>query len=139
MALGNAPANTAQFLMATADPSVPGGIALAAGAGLTLSVSGKTATVSANPQWAGTSGGTANAQTLTPSPAIAAYAAGQTFTFIAGATNTGAATMAISGLSAKALTKQGATALAASDVLSAGVYTVVYDGTQLQVINPATT
>ena len=48
-----------------------------------------------------TVGGTANAITLTPSPAIAAYVAGQTFSFSVAATNTGAVTIAISGLTAK--------------------------------------
>lgn len=51
--------------------------------------------------WCGTAGGTADALTLTPSPAISAYAAGQRFDFKSGASaNTGAVTFAISGLSA---------------------------------------
>jgi hypothetical protein len=50
--------------------------------------------------WCGTAGGTANALTLTPSPAITAYAAGQRFEFKAGASaNTSTVTFAISGLS----------------------------------------
>lgn len=59
--------------------------------------------------WCGTSGGTANALTLTPSPAITAYAAGQVFRFKSGASaNTGATTVAISGLAAIALQSNGA-------------------------------
>ena len=54
--------------------------------------------VGASPFWAGTSGGTANAQTLTPTPAIPAYYAGQTFVFKASASNTGATTLNVSGL-----------------------------------------
>jgi len=47
----------------------------------------------------GTAGGTANALTLTPSPAITAYAAGMSFLFKAGvAGNSGVTTVAISGL-----------------------------------------
>ena len=42
--------------------------------------------------WGGTSGGTANAQTLTLTPAITAYVAGQRFRFVAGFTNTAATT-----------------------------------------------
>jgi len=50
--------------------------------------------------WCGTAGGTANAITLTPSPAITSSAAGQRFEFKAGASaNSGAVTFAISGLS----------------------------------------
>lgn len=59
--------------------------------------------------WAGTAGGTANAITLTPSPAITAYGAGQVFRFKSGATaNSGATTIAISGLAAIALNSSGA-------------------------------
>jgi hypothetical protein len=49
--------------------------------------------------WCGTAGGTADAITLTPTPAISAYATGQRFEFKAGASaNTSAVTFAISGL-----------------------------------------
>lgn len=83
--------------------------------------------------WCGTATGTADAITLTPSPAITAYAAGQTFRFISSAANTGAVTVAVSGLAAKAVTKSGTTALVANDILSGAVYDIVYDGTQFQV------
>jgi hypothetical protein len=54
--------------------------------------------------WCGTAGGTADAITLAPSPAITAYAAGQRFVWKAsGSANTGATTVAISGLGAIAL------------------------------------
>jgi len=67
--------------------------------------------------------------------------AGETITFKANHTNTGASTINVtpSGGSArgnKALQKNGA-ALAASDIVSGGVYTIVYDGTQYQVLNSA--
>jgi hypothetical protein len=50
--------------------------------------------------YCGTSGGSLNAQTLTPSPAVVSYAAaiGQEFLFIAGFTNNAAMTIAVSGL-----------------------------------------
>lgn len=74
--------------------------------------------------------GSANAQTLTLSPAITAYAAGQSFNFTAGATNTGATTLAVNGLTAKSIKKlDGATALTAGDIVSGGTYRVTYDGT----------
>ena len=51
--------------------------------------------------WCGTAGGTANALTLSPTPGIPAYKAGQIFRFKSGATaNTGAVTFSISGLAA---------------------------------------
>ena len=63
--------------------------------------------------WGGTAGGGADAITISPSPAITAYAAGQKFFWIAsGSANTGAATIAISGLSAIAM-QDGGAALAA--------------------------
>lgn len=50
--------------------------------------------------WCGTMGGSADAGTLSPAPAITAYAAGQRFAWKASTnTNTGAMTVAISGLS----------------------------------------
>jgi len=52
-------------------------------------------------EYAGSTGGTTTAYTLTPTPALTAYADGQRFLFKANATNTGAgATFAISGLAA---------------------------------------
>lgn len=80
--------------------------------------------------WGGTAGGTANALTISPSPAITAYATGQMFRFIVASSNTGAATLAVSGLSAKSITKLGTTALAASDLIAGNVALVVYDGTR---------
>ena len=78
-----------------------------------------------------TVGGTVDAITLTPSPAITAYAAGQRFTFIASGANTTAVTMAISGLaSPKAITKNGTTALVAGDVAASALVDIIYDGTR---------
>ena len=59
--------------------------------------------------WCGTASGGADAITLSPSPAITAYAAGQRFVWMAsGSTNTGATTVAISGLGTIALQDNGA-------------------------------
>ena len=77
-----------------------------------------------------TVGGTADVITLTPSPAITAYAAGQTFRFIASGANTTNVTVAISGLAAKAITKNGTTALIAGDIPSGMMVEITYDGTE---------
>jgi hypothetical protein len=88
--------------------------------------------------WCGTSGGTANAQTLTPTPAITAYAAGQVFRFVAGFTPTAAVTLAVSGLTAKNIIAdqigiaQGALAIYAGQVAE-----VIYDGTSFILRNGA--
>lgn len=76
--------------------------------------------------------GSSNAYILTPSPAITAYAAGQSFYINASFGNTGAATINVNGLGAKAITKNGTTALASGDIASGSIYEIVYDGTQFQ-------
>lgn len=81
-----------------------------------------------------TVGGTADAITLTPSPAITAYAAGQKFRFIASGTNTGGVTVATSGLAVRTLTKNGTTALIAGDIASGALVTIQDDGTRYQLI-----
>ena len=69
------------------------------------------------------------------SPTLTAYAAGNTFSFVAAGTNTTSVTLNIDGLGAKAVTRDGSTALNANDITSGKVVTVVYDGTQFQLIN----
>ena len=76
--------------------------------------------------------------TGTLSPAIAAYAAGNLFSFVAANTNTGAATINLNSLGAKSITKLGTTALAAGDIVSGQVHLIEYDGTRFQLINPST-
>lgn len=85
--------------------------------------------------YVGTVGGTADVITLTASPAITAYAAGQTFSFIASGANTTNVTVNVSSLGAKALTKFGTTALVANNILSGSLVTIQYDGTQFQLMN----
>lgn len=84
-------------------------------------------------------GSIAGTDTITGSltPALTAYATGQTFRFISAGANTGAVTININGLGAKSITKLGATALAANDIPSGAVVEVVYAGTQFQLVGPA--
>ena len=80
------------------------------------------------------------ADTITASvTGLAAYAAGQTFRFVSAGANTGAVTLNINALGAKAVTKVGTTALAAGDIPSGAVVEVVYDGTQFQMLGLAST
>jgi len=79
--------------------------------------------------WCGTAGGTADALTLSPSPAITAYAAGQRFVWMAGSSdNTTATTVAISGLSTIALQDNGA-ALVAGNIEANMMFMGVLDTT----------
>jgi hypothetical protein len=66
---------------------------------------------------------------------MTAYAAGQTFQFIASASNTGATTININSIGLKSITRDGTTALVAGDIVSGGAYQLIYDGTQFQLTN----
>ena len=78
------------------------------------------------------SGGSANAQTLTTLSAPAAYADGMLFTFVAGFSNSGAATLNVNAVGAKAIRKHNRgdsadVALVSGDIRASGVYMVAYD------------
>ncbi|MCT9125417.1 hypothetical protein [Cupriavidus gilardii] len=83
----------------------------------------------------GSIGGTANAITATCPVPFTAYVNGQTFRFVAASTNTGAATININGIGAKAITKAGNAPLVAGDMPAGAVIEVVYDGTQFQMVS----
>ena len=78
--------------------------------------------------------GVSGTDTITGSltPALGAYVAGGTYRFVSVGANTGAVTLNINSLGAKAITKNGTTALAAGDIISGALVTVTYDGTQFQ-------
>ena len=88
----------------------------------------------------GVGGGAANAYTVTLSPTSPgvnqAYRTGVCYAFIANAPNTGATTVAVDGLAAKAVTKFGTVALVANDIVANQMCVVVYDGTRFQLLNP---
>lgn len=83
-------------------------------------------------QWGGTAGGTANALTLAPSPAITAYAAGQKFRFMPASANTsGTVTVNVSSVGAKNITMV-AGPLSPGILAPGKVYDITYDGTNFQ-------
>jgi hypothetical protein len=88
-------------------------------------------------QYVATVGGTADAITLTPTIAITAYAAGQRFSFIASGDNTGAATVAVSGLATKDIKRPDGSnsALSARDIISGTIVDIEYDGTRFLLLN----
>ena len=71
----------------------------------------------------------------TASPTYTAYVAGDLFNFVVPNTNTGAATLNIDTLGAKAITRTGAVALVAGDLIATQIAQVVYDGTRFQLLN----
>jgi len=76
--------------------------------------------------------GTANTYVVALSPVVGSLVAGQTVKFLAGNANTGASTLAVNAQAAKAITKNGAVALAAGDISANQLVSVIYDGTQFQ-------
>lgn len=83
----------------------------------------------------GTVGGTANAITLTLSPAALSYQAGMEVWFLASGTNTGATTLNIDGLGTRNIQKLKAGALQsleAGDLVSGVFYKAIYNGTAFQ-------
>ncbi|MGE4259211.1 MAG: hypothetical protein AB7F19_07705 [Candidatus Babeliales bacterium] len=82
--------------------------------------------------YGGTSTGSSNTYEITLTPAISAYAAGQKYHFLSHQANSGAATLAINGLAATAITKNGAVALVGGEIPADAIIQVTYDGTQFQ-------
>ena len=80
-----------------------------------------------------TSSGT-NTITLSASRTMTAYAQGDLYTFKAGGTNTGATTLNVDSLGAKDVQFNGA-ACTGGEIVSGLMYSVVYDGTQFQLLN----
>jgi len=79
-----------------------------------------------------TVGGTVDAITLAPFPALGAYVNGMELIFVSTGANTGAVTVNVSSLGAKSVTKNGATALSAGDIPSGAIVRLIYDGTRFQ-------
>jgi hypothetical protein len=78
--------------------------------------------------WGGTTGGSANARTITLSPAPTAIVPGMRISFISGSFNTGATTLNVNGLGAVSIA-YGARALLDGELVTGFVYTVTYTGT----------
>lgn len=79
--------------------------------------------------YAGSSTGSSNAYVLSPSPAITGYVDGTTYTFIANHATSGAATVNISALGAKAfVNNDGTTALTTGDILTSMLVNAQYIG-----------
>lgn len=91
--------------------------------------------------WGGTAGGTADALTLTLTPAITAYATGMVIEFIASASaNTGATTINVNGVGVKNVVRRdGSTALSAGNIPAGAPCTIIYDGTSFRLVLPTVT
>lgn len=73
---------------------------------------------------------------ITLTPAVTAYTVGDVYRFKANTANTGAATLAVNGLTAKPITKDAnnvaSSALATNDIRAGQLVTVIYDGTSMR-------
>lgn len=83
-----------------------------------------------------TSAGTSNVMTLGASQVVTAYAAGDLYTFKSGTSNSAATTINVDSAGAKNIYSAGA-ALSGGEIVSGRIYTIVYDGTQFQLLNPS--
>jgi hypothetical protein len=79
-------------------------------------------------------GGSGSAYTLTPNQTFSGYTRGDTFVIEANHTNTGAATINVSGLGAQSIVTPEGNALGPDMLTSGGVYAIYYDGTNFQLL-----
>lgn len=83
-------------------------------------------------------GGTANALTIGLTPQLLAYVAGLPLRILTGANpNSGAMTLNVDGLGAKAIIRRSGAAMAADDVPANSLLSVVYDGVAFRVVGLA--
>ena len=78
-------------------------------------------------------GGTANALTVTLTPAPLAYTLGLPLQVRIASANTGVPTLNVNGLGAKTIKRRDGSALAAGDLKADGIYSLIYDGTDFRV------
>lgn len=85
--------------------------------------------------WAATVGGTVDAITLTMPVGVEvpAYIAGQGFNFQATGRSTGPVTVAVNGLAAVGVLKNGVDPLSAGDIVDGAVYQLLHDGTNFHI------
>jgi hypothetical protein len=83
-----------------------------------------------------TDSGAADAYAIQLSPTVTAYAAGQTFRFVAANASTGASTIDVDGLGTKAIEYQGS-ALTGAEITAGSTIEVTYDGTAFQMTSPS--
>lgn len=86
-------------------------------------------------QVTGTDGGAADAYTLTPTNALPAYGTRMVAIFSPTVNNTGACTLNISGLGAKAIKSVSGAALTLGDLVVGYVYPVIYNGTEFRMMS----
>jgi len=82
-----------------------------------------------------TTTGSANAYIAAPSPALGALTSGARLWIITNFTNTGATTINVSSLGAKAVVDLANNALVGGEMISGELYSLIYDGTSWRLLN----
>jgi hypothetical protein len=82
-----------------------------------------------------TAGGTTDVLTLASNKTLTAYAEGQVFIFEAASTNTASPTLNVDSLGAKTIVWPDGSGLVGGDILANSRISVVYDGTNFQLLN----
>lgn len=101
--------------------------------GLLLTLNNSTGRIKTSTLYALDSGA-ADAYVVAPSPVISSYVTGEVVVFKAVNANTGASTINVNGLGVKSIKKNGSSALEAGDIAAGQIVTVIYDGTNFQLI-----
>ncbi len=84
----------------------------------------------------GADGGSTDSYAITLSPVPASLTTGLTIVAKFNTANTGAATIDVNSLGAKAIKKNGSSALVTGDILAGQISMLVYDGTNFQLMSP---
>lgn len=91
-------------------------------------------------RWAGTAGGSPNNLTLTPSPAITSYSAGQRFAFVTSSTNTsGTMTVSVSGVGSQSIFDRHGNLVTVGMVRNGELYNLTYNGSHFRIDAPIPT
>jgi hypothetical protein len=83
----------------------------------------------------GVDAGSTDAYSVTLTPTLTSYVAGQSFDIFCNSANTGAATLNIDGLGAKTIVNPNGTTLTDNEIIGGQIIHVVYDGTHFQMIS----
>ncbi len=83
-----------------------------------------------------TTGGTANAITVSPNVTYGSYFAGMRVSFTAGLSNTGATTIDIGSIGAAELRNYADAALTGGEIVAGRIYDVVYNGSRFNLVEP---
>lgn len=137
LAVKGGPAVTFSYDTATVDFSTMTGARTNSGAITNASTTNLQAATTATTINFAADAGSTDTYVITLAPVPAAYVTGMMITFTANTANTGAASINVNGLGAKALKKAVSTDPGDNFIKAGSVVVAVYDGTNFQMLQPA--